>query len=168
MPENTEIERRWVVKKVGEIEAGRKKAIYQGYFHPGTPAIRIRQSSNALSGDSYMVTFKSGAGMTRTEVEVPVNREQGELLMGMVQGRIGKMRHHIGQWELDQFYGALEGLYILEIELESEDEPLPPFPDCIEVMREVTGKKGWSNLDMAFMTDDKQRELVATAYARIE
>jgi CYTH domain-containing protein len=52
-------------------------------------------------------------------------------------------------WELDHFTsGAAQGVVILEVELPSMDVglPMPPF---IQIEREVTGIKHWSNRSMA-------------------
>ena len=55
---------------------------------------------------------------------------------------------NFGYRSLDEFAAPHEGLFILEIELAHEDDPvdLPPFLDVIE---EVTGRFEYSNYALA-------------------
>jgi adenylate cyclase len=72
-------------------------------------------------------------------------------MIGASRGRlIEKTRHIIKAgdfvWEIDVFAGALSGLVIAEVEMDSEsDEPaLPPW-----LGREVTGDPAWTNAVLA-------------------
>ena len=51
---------------------------------------------------------------------------------------IEKMRWKIRPWELDRFLGPLEGLALLEIELDADDSPIPGSSQGVQVLREVT------------------------------
>lgn len=69
---------------------------------------------------------------------------------------IEKIRYYVSWcgelFELDIFGGKYEGLAILEIELTDMDKPieLPPF---LEVIREVTSEKEFSNASLAVKKD---------------
>ena len=89
------------------------------------------------------------------EVEVLLNKDKYDASISradLTKESIDKVRYFI-PWadklfELDIFGGSHEGLAILEIELTSMDEPfeLPPF---LEVIREVTAEKEYSNNQLA-------------------
>ena len=77
--------------------------------------------------------------------------------------------HHAHAAEqLDRFLGALDGLALLEIELEKEDQPLPNPPDGVHVLREVTDDKRFVNGRLARMKPKEQRKLVKKVYKEVK
>jgi CYTH domain-containing protein len=78
------------------------------------------------------------------------------------------MRWKVGPWELDRFHGALDGLALIEIELESEDDPIPPPPDGVRVLREVTDDKRFVSGSLARLDPKHQRKLVRKAYKEVK
>lgn len=61
---------------------------------------------------------------------------------------LSKKRFFFGKWMLDVFItnGALpEGSDLLEIELSKQNETLPPFPEGLEVIKEVTDDQAFYN-----------------------
>jgi len=102
----------------------KKLTIKQGYLHGSKKAtVRVR-----VKDDKAFLTIKSATlNFTRDEFEyeIPlVDAESMLLLCG--QHVLEKYRYEIlfeGKiWEVDQFIGKLNGLFIAEIELKSEDE----------------------------------------------
>lgn len=120
-----EIERKFLVKDSSCIsEAWSSSVITQGYLSIDPDrTVRIRCKNN-----EYNMTVKGGIeGISRTEVEFPVERHIGKELMKLcIQPLIIKTRHLIffqdKRWGVDVFHGFNEGLIIAEIELSSEEE----------------------------------------------
>ncbi|MFO0764807.1 MAG: AAA family ATPase [Patescibacteria group bacterium] len=134
-----EIERRFLVKgapTVEQLDGWKSKRIVQGYFgtQPGK-VMRIR-----IVDDRYAIfTVKSGNGIRRSEHELDtVDVEMGRAALETCLFILAKTRYVKNGWELDLFEGPLKGLVMLERELATEDEVLPPFPDFLEIEREVT------------------------------
>jgi CYTH domain-containing protein len=75
-----------------------------------------------------------------------------------------KVRFPLGAWTLDRFLGDLDGLALLEIELEREDEELPDPPRGVDVLREVTDDKRFVSGRLAALEPKERRKLVRKAY----
>ena len=150
MPKSLEIERRFLCRLTAPPTGDRLTIIEQVYFTRKSPAIRLRVVNG---GDRYVLTFKKrrmDGSCDEAEIEI------GELdtamtILGMSPHTVEKRRYDIDRFELDVFDGRHEGLVILEIELDSFSETLPPFPSCVEIIREITHEKGVSNQALAFM-----------------
>jgi CYTH domain-containing protein len=162
-----EIERRWLVRaRPGlreELEGGWH--LRQGYVRAEEPAVRIR------SGEPRgpVLTCKAGRGVRRREAETVVSPEMAELLFEAAGERVlEKVRFRIGPWELDWFDGDLEGLVLLELELEGEADPVPNPPHGVNVLHEVTDHKELVSADLASMTSAERRALVRRVYAEAE
>ncbi len=154
-----EIERRFLVARVADETlrgAGRTLRIRQGYLTEGRPAVRVRQS-NA----DYRMTVKDGEGLVRREIEFDVSGEAAAGLFEIAADRtIEKTRYEVGRWEIDVFRGHFEGLVIAEVELESEDEPLPEIPSGLDLACEVTSVRGFTNQYLASLGEAEARALV--------
>lgn len=145
-----EIERKFLVAGDGWREqAGPGTALRQAIvFSQGDRSVRIR----TLGDSEARVTIKIGiSGMTRHEFEYDVPMEDAAELLGLANGgRIEKTRyevhHHGFLWEIDVYEGALEGLVVAEVELESEQDN-PGLP--VWLGREVTGDIRYSNQALA-------------------
>lgn len=162
-----EIERRYLVRVAEDLwgRLGAGHAYRQGYVRSGPPSVRIRVGEPRGS----VLTCKSGSGVKRTEVETVVPEDVAAALMEAAGERvIGKTRWVIGPWELDRFSGVLEGLVLLEIELSAEDDPVPPPPDGVTVLREVTDDNRFTSNHLAGMAEKEQQAFVALAYAEVE
>jgi CYTH domain-containing protein len=79
-----------------------------------------------------------------------------------------KVRFPIGAWTLDRFLGDLDGLALLEIELEGEDDPLPLPPSGVQVLREVTDDKRFVSGRLAGLEPRERRKLVKKAYKEVD
>ncbi len=110
--------------------------------------MRVRRADDA----SYL-TVKRGAGLSRTEVELELDRAQFDELWPLTaERRISKERFHVplecGDAELDVYAGALAGLIIVEVEFSSEEQAEAfSAPDWFG--DEVTGHGGFLNKNLA-------------------
>ncbi|MFO7959892.1 MAG: hypothetical protein R6U94_02960 [Nitriliruptoraceae bacterium] len=108
--------------------------------------LRIRERDAAL-------TIKAGRGMVRTEVELPLSRDDAEALWHHTGGRrLAKQRHRVEVGdhvaEVDVYDGALAGLCRVEVEFASPAEA-NDFEPPAWFGREVTGEERWSNANLA-------------------
>lgn len=158
-----EIERRFLVRvDPGAWDGfGPGRELRQGYIRNGTPSVRIRTGE----ARGPVLTCKSGRGIRRREVEAVVPAEMAQELFAAAEERIiEKRRHRVGPWDVDAFRGDLEGLELMEIELEHEDDPLPPPPEGVKILREVTDDKTFVSGQLARLTKNAKRRLVFRVY----
>ena len=157
---SVEIERKYVIKKPS-VEAMRacdgysESKIVQTYLNsPATETRRVR--SRALDGTVvYTETRKIRIdAMSSTEIEREITGEEYEnlLLDSKADCRpIVKTRYtfiHLAQlFEVD-VYPEWERSAIMETELDTRDREVV-FPDFIDVVRDVTGVKSYSNASMS-------------------
>ena len=105
--------------------------------------VRIR-----IKGSIALLTIKtSEKGMTRNEFEYEVPLEDAKSLLELFNDKIiYKTRYKITidkkLWEVDEFHKENKGLWLAEIELESENE-LFSLPEWIK--KEVTGDQKYFN-----------------------
>ncbi|GAB4250605.1 MAG: CYTH domain-containing protein [Candidatus Methylacidiphilales bacterium] len=106
--------------------------------------VRIR-----LAGDRAWITIKGQShGPARPEFEYAIPPDDARQILEnlALPGRIEKIRYRLPYarhlWEIDVFTGALTGLVIAEVELNSTEEPvhLPPW-----IGQEVTDDPAYSN-----------------------
>jgi adenylate cyclase len=144
-----EIERKYLLSARPAAETlGRGEKIRQGYLDAGDPEIRVRQK-----GRHFFLTVKSGAGMQWQECEVEIPAATFEKMWPLTRGaRLVKTRYTVpeGQvrWEVDEFGGALAGLYLAEVELTSESQAVTP-PPFLPIVRDVTEDSGYKNKRLA-------------------
>ena len=96
---------------------------------------------------STLTVKSSGTGLSRDEFQYEIPMDEAKALLRLCQNDIiEKTRYHVivegKQWDVDQFHGNNDGLWIAEVELKSEDEQvtLPKW-----VTNEVTGDKHYYN-----------------------
>jgi CYTH domain-containing protein len=162
-----EIERRFLVRVADAmwLRLGEGYHLRQGYVRNGEPTVRVRIGEPR----GAVLTCKSGSGIRRSEVESVIPGEVAQALFLAAEDRvIEKIRWHAGEWELDRFLGPLDGLILLEIELEAEDQAMPPVPESIHILREVTDDKRFVSGHLARMSPKKQRKLVKKAYKEVK
>ncbi len=159
-----EIERRFVARIEDEnvLATGPVKRLEQGYLTAGEPSVRVRHENG-----HYVLAVKSGRGLVRREIEAPLPPEAGAALLDMAgERRLAKVRYRLGRWEIDVFEGALAGLVLVEIELHSEQEALPPAPVGVALLQEVTEDGRYVNQELAGLTAEAAATLVASTYAK--
>lgn len=142
-----EIERKFLVKKgdAYKREACSSSHIKQGYMPCVSATVRVR-----VRDDKAYLTIKGRSannGMTRYEFEKEISSEEAGHLFELCKGGVVDKRRYLVKsgnhtFEVDEFYGANEGLVMAEVELGSEDEPYEK-PDFIGI--EVTGDKRFYN-----------------------
>ena len=155
-----EIERRFIARVDARLLRDAERIpLRQGYLTVRDPTtVRIRQE-----GERWVLAIKAPAGgIARHEIEVELPESDGrELLAIAAGGSVAKMRHVVDRWEIDVYEGRFAGLVIAEVELESEEEPLPPVPAGLELLREVTREIGLSARGLAALDETRAAELVA-------
>lgn len=142
---HNEIERKFLVTGEFKHLAHNKTHIEQGYFQtaPGrTVRIRIRDEKAYLT-----IKGPSTDGLSRYEFETEIPMDDAHQLMRLcMPGSVVKDRYLIKNGkhtiEVDEFFGDNEGLFMAEIELESEEEAYER-PDFLG--KEVTGDYHYYN-----------------------
>ena len=145
-----EIERRWLVKSIPDIRHSVGVHIQQGYLtKPGDlVCTRVR----IIDGELGELTLKlNGTGISCDEFNYSIPLEDATILMESTTNKVEKMRFkilYLGQgFEFDVFLGPHTGFTVVELELTSEDQVVI-LPDWVG--EEITGKKEYSNLSIAF------------------
>lgn len=103
---------------------------YEQHYIGKKPMTRVR----IADGRRAWLTIKGKGTLTRSEFEweIPIGDARG-LIQAFTLGSVVKMRYKIPHqghtWEVDRFGGALQGLWLAEIELASAEEPFerPPW-----------------------------------------
>lgn len=129
------------------FRAERSRLIDSAYLTSGDPEVRIARYRGEEG--TYQITVKQGAGLVREEVIVNIDDEKGVPLFNMSQNRVSKRRYNADRWEVDVFHGRYQGLVLAEIELASEDEPLPPTPPGLLLLKDVTKDESLKNKNLA-------------------
>lgn len=143
---NQEIERKFLVKGPYKELATGCYSIKQGYLSSVPErTVRIR-----ITDDSGFLTIKGQSdesGTTRFEWENEIPHKEAIALFELCEpGKIEKMRYIVEHdgflFEVDEFYGANEGLVVAEVELPDKDTPIT-LPDWIG--NEVTKQDAYYN-----------------------
>jgi CYTH domain-containing protein len=72
-------------------------------------------------------------------------------------------------WEIERrFLGTLDGLALIEIELNDESDPLPDPPQGVRILREVTDDNRFVSSCLAHVTLRKQRKFVKKTYKEVK
>jgi adenylate cyclase len=118
-----EVERKFLVSEPPNLDDADSQEIDQGYLAIGEDGeVRLRRK-----GERLLLTAKRGAGLSREEGEVELDREAFDRLWPLTEGRRLHKRRHVlplddDEIEVDVYAGELEGLVIAEIEFASEEE----------------------------------------------
>lgn len=150
-----EIERKYLVvlAALPDLEPG--AYLSQGYLSR-QPAVRVRSSSTVLNGTSVnegWITVKGKGKISRAEYEYPIPyADANEMIETLCEYSLAKIRRKIlfegNTWELDQFVGPHEPLWLAEIEIPREDFS---FQKPVWVGREVTDDPRYANVALAEM-----------------
>ncbi|MBU1219956.1 hypothetical protein KKF34_06305 [Myxococcota bacterium] len=150
-----EIERKWLLSNLPVVEWSYFLDISQGYITSGGSEVRLRRIIDSRGpSEKYILSRKTGVGISRMETEIEVSCDVFELLWPLTPGRrIEKTRyvhHYQGlKFEVDD-YKRKSPLFTLEVELPSTDTTIE-FPDKLKtaIIREVTGEAEWLNSSLA-------------------
>lgn len=124
-----EIERKFLVKRLPNLNNYQKYDISQGYISID-PVVRLRKQDS-----SYYLTKKSKGSLIREEIEVEISQEVYDILLSLIQTRIiEKTRYKIPLEngliaELDIYHNDLASLYTVEVEFKTMKEAqsfIPP------------------------------------------
>lgn len=123
MPNNVEIERKFLVCGEFKPSAHSFSHIVQGYLNMDkdrTVRVRVRDDKG------YMTVKGPTNGVSRFEWEKEIPREEAAGLLALCPTVIDKTRYLVDYgghtFEVDEFHGDNVGLTVAEIELSSEDE----------------------------------------------
>ena len=116
-----EIERKFKVEALPEHLLGPGSAIQQGYLAVAPVEIRLRAQDGG-----HELTVKSPGGLRRVEVNLPLTPEQFDELWPYAMAFVEKTRRRAelddAVAELDIYSGKLEGLLVVEVEFDSEEQ----------------------------------------------
>ncbi|WP_428743632.1 CYTH domain-containing protein [Tenacibaculum sp.] len=146
-----EIERKFLVTSLDfKQDAFQKNYIKQGFLNSDKErVVRVR-----IKDDKGFLTIKGPSnanGTTRFEWEKEIDRDEAEKLFGLCEkGIIEKYRYLIKTgkhiFEVDEFLGENNGLFIAEVELEDENEH---FAKPQWLGKEVTGIAQYYNSNLS-------------------
>ena len=143
-----EIERKFLVDESSlpsDINGTEYSQSYISINESGVVRVRIKEETAVL-------TIKSGGlEISRDEFEYEIPLEDAKALQNIFNNEIiYKTRYNIiykgKKWEVDQFHKQNKGLWIAEIELESEGESFD-VPEW--VLEEVTGDEKYYNSNLS-------------------
>ncbi|HEY7636314.1 MAG TPA: CHAD domain-containing protein [Gemmatimonadales bacterium] len=148
-----EVERKFLLRRLPPIDGSAPVVeIEQGYL-PGERLVERLRRVQSGDGVQLVRTLKTGAGLTRLEIEEPVAPELFERLWPLTEGRrVHKRRYRIPDgeltWEIDEFLDR--DLVLAEVELggRPRDVSLPAWLEP-HVEREVTEDQAYTNLHLA-------------------
>lgn len=145
---NFEIERKYLIRTLPEgLESYPFHEIEQGYLCT-EPVVRIRRQDN-----EYFLTYKSKGFMVREEYNLPLTGEAYLHLRTKADGLLISKRRYLipyGSYtiELDQFFSPREGLYLAEVEFQTQEEALAfTAPDWFG--EDVTSSPAYHNSNLS-------------------
>jgi adenylate cyclase len=144
-----EVERKFLVSGSPDLDGTDADEIEQGYLAIGSDGeVRLRRK-----GERLLLTAKRGAGLSRQEAEVEIDRASFDELWSLTDGRRLRKRRHVVPYgeleiELDVYAGDLEGLIVAEIEFVSEEDA-KAFDPPDWLGEEVTGDHRYLNETLA-------------------
>lgn len=151
----TEIERKFLLTgDAWRAQVSRSRRMVQGYLVAASivtsgaskSSVRVR-----ISGEEAWLNIKSSTlGVERQEYEYAVPLVDGEAMLArLCDGVVEKIRHYVAngdhEFEIDEFFGANDGLVVAEIELSAADEA---FEKPAWLGREVSHLARYYNLNL--------------------
>jgi adenylate cyclase len=144
-----EVERKFLVDQLPDLDGAEADEIEQGYLATGSDGeVRVRRK-----GEKLVLTAKRGSGLSREEAEVDLDRVRFDQLWPLTEGRrLHKRRHVVPHGDLkievDVYEGDLDGLVVAEIEFASEEEA-KAFDPPSWLGEDVTGDERYLNETLA-------------------
>ena len=143
-----EIERKFLIAQLPKL-SGYRKIIMSQHYLSVDPVMRIRKAD-----ERYIFTYKSGEGMVRQEEEFDISEHDFERLLAKRIGNgVYKTRYVIPlneklRAEVDVYEKQLEGLCVVEVEFENEQEAEAFIPPAW-FGKEVTEDPSYTNAMLA-------------------
>lgn len=150
-----EIERKFLLASdAWRSQVSRSQRLVQGYLVSAAAvtsgaarsSVRVR-----IGGDQAWLNIKSSnLGLARQEYEYEVPLADAEAMLArLCDGVVEKIRHYVAhanhEFEIDEFFGANDGLVVAELELDSIDEAYER-PDWLG--QEVSSLPRYYNLNL--------------------
>lgn len=150
-----EIERKFLLASdAWRSQVSRSQRLVQGYLVSAAAvtsgaarsSVRVR-----IGGDQAWLNIKSSnLGLARQEYEYEVPLADAEAMLArLCDGVVEKIRHYVAhanhEFEIDEFFGANDGLVVAELELDSVDEAYER-PDWLG--QEVSSLPRYYNLNL--------------------
>ena len=142
-----EIERKFLVCGTGwQVES--PIVVCQGYLNRDRQrTVRVR-----IAGEDAVITIKGiTTGATRPEFEYTIPVADARQIICLCEGPLIEKKRHVVKysgmtWEVDEFLGDNHGLFVAEVELNSEDQDFerPPW-----VGDEVTSDRRYYNSNLS-------------------
>ena len=120
-----EIERKFLLAKMPDIDLQSTTCIRQGYITQSRDSVEIRLRQK---GDAFFMTFKRGQGLVRDEAEIKIDASDFNHLWPLTRDRrVEKQRSKAILEnglivEIDEFSGVLAGLLVCEVEFGDETQ----------------------------------------------
>jgi CYTH domain-containing protein len=148
----SEIERKFrLAGRPPWLRAAPSRRIEQGYLAVSDDGVEVRIRR---AGSATTLTVKSGSGLVRVEEELEIDGRRFDALWRLTEGRrVVKTRHLVPlagglTAEVDEYAGALQGLWTAEVEFDSE-EASGAFAPPDWLGDEVTGDERFANRTLA-------------------
>lgn len=163
---NKEIERKFLINLSTEQLHKRLRGtlsgtlIKQGYIAvEGDRQVRIRSEKHPHTSACFL-TFKVGVGMVRLETEIEITEDRFHALAPLTLGRrVEKLRHYLPYDDqlaiVDIYRGEHEGLIVVEVEFDSEEEAAA-FTPPDWWGPEVTNDEAYSNVNLSTRSEEHQ------------
>lgn len=148
-----EIERKFLLKIPGTFDGPvlGAESLTQGFLSTDpSRVVRVRVSD---SGEAWLTVKGKSEGMSRVEIESPIDPAAARLMLdhsvgALIEKRRTKVSHAGNTWEVDEYFGANSGLWTVEVEARSEAEALAvAVPDWVG--SEITTDFRYSNSALA-------------------
>jgi adenylate cyclase len=146
-----EIEKKFLLSNRPEIlDTAKKVAVKQGYLVTEDGELRVRQKN-----EEFFMTVKGDGTLSRDEWEVEIPEWVFATLWPKTIGRqVSKTRYIIEfqglTLEIDEYFGALAGLYTFECEFDNEaDANAFVLPEWAADATDVTTNKAYKNKALA-------------------
>lgn len=127
-----EIERKFLLASdAWRSQVGRSERLVQGYLvsaHLVTSGASKSSVRVRIGGEQAWLNIKSSTlGVARQEYEYEIPLADAEALLArLCDGVVEKIRHYVAhanhEFEIDEFFGANDGLIVAELELDSVDQ----------------------------------------------
>jgi len=141
-----EIEHKFLIHADRLPELGAGRSFVQGYISV-RPTVRIRIATAGDASIAYL-TIKGPGFVERDEFEYEIPVEHARQMLPLCGTAVlEKIRYVHDGWEIDQFLGRHQGLWLAEFELHAPGQELPPLPAWIK--QDVTGNPAYSNGTLA-------------------
>lgn len=159
-PSALEIERKFLIKKpdlefLDTLPNCKKVEIIQTYLNSNkNEEVRVRQRGKMGSYIYTLTTKKNISNTTREEVEKRITEKEYLNLLSNANTSLHQIKktrycimHNNIYYEID-VYPFSNDVAICEVELSNENDSIP-FPDYIEIIKEVTNDKRFSNYNIS-------------------